>query len=47
MVSNPSPCLPARTGRAPEYRTCWEELPIEEEMVQVTLFLTESVGLSA
>ena len=47
MVSNPSPCLPARTGRAPEYRACWKELPIEEEMVQVTLLLDEITGLSA
>ena len=25
VVSNPTPCLPARTGRAPEPRACWEE----------------------
>ena len=47
MVSNPSPCLPARTGRAPEYRACWKELPIEEDMVQVTLLPNEIAGLSA
>ena len=47
MVSNPAPCLPARTGRALEYRACWEELPTEEEMVQVTLLLDEITGLSA
>jgi len=47
VVSNPAPCLPARTGRALEYRACWEELPTEEEMVQVTLLLDEITGLSA
>ena len=47
MVSNPAPCLPARTGRAPESRACWEELPTEEEMVQVMLLLSEIAGLSA
>ena len=47
MVSNPSPCLPAWTGRVPEYRACWEELPTEEEMVQLTLLLNEIAGLSA
>jgi len=26
---------------------CWEELPTEEEMVQVTLLLDEIAGLSA
>ena len=34
-------------GRAPEYRACWEELPTEEEMDQVTLLLNEITGLSA
>jgi hypothetical protein len=33
VVSNPTPCLPARIGRTPESRACWEELPTEEEMV--------------
>ena len=47
VVSNPAPCLPTQTGHAPEYRTCWEELPTEEEMVQVTLLLDEIAGLSA
>ena len=47
MVSNPAPCLPARTGRAPDSRACWEELPTEEEMVQVTLLIDEITGLSA
>jgi len=47
VVSNPAPCLPACTGRTPEYRACWEELPTEEEMVQVTLLLNEIVSLSA
>ena len=46
VVSNPAPCLPARTGHAPESRTFWEELPTEEEMVQVTLLLDEIAGLS-
>ena len=44
MVSNPAPCLPAHTGRAPESRACWEELPTEEEIVQVMLLLDEIVG---
>ena len=26
---------------------CWEELPTEEEMVQVTLLVNEIAGLSA
>ncbi|XP_039851804.1 uncharacterized protein LOC120710219 [Panicum virgatum] len=47
MVSNPAPCLPARTGRAPESRACWKELPTEEEMIQVNLLLDEIAGLSA
>ena len=47
MVSNPVPCLPTRTGRAPEYRACWKELLTEEEMAQVTLLLDEITGLSA
>ena len=47
MLSNPAPCLPARTNRAPEYRACWEELPTEEEMVQVMLLLDEITGMSA
>ena len=46
MVSNPAPCLPARTSHAPEYCACWEELPTEEEMVQVTLLLGEIASLS-
>ena len=47
MVSNPAPCLPIRIGRAPESRACWEELPTEEEMVQVNLLLNEIAGLLA
>ena len=47
MVSNPAPCLPARTGRAPESRACWEELWTEEEMIQVNLLLNEITSLSA
>ena len=46
MVSNPAPCLPARIGRAPESRACWEELPTEE-MVQVNLLLNEIANMSA
>jgi hypothetical protein len=46
VVSNPAPCLPARTGCAPESRACWEEPPTEE-MVQVNLLLNEIAGLSA
>jgi len=44
VVSNPAPCLPTRTGRAPEYRACWEELLIEKEMVQATILLNEIAG---
>ena len=47
VVPNPAPCLLAHTGRASEYRACWEELPSEEEMVQVTLLVDEIAGLSA
>ena len=47
VVSNPAPCLPTCTGRASEYSSCWEELPIEEEMVQATPLLNEITGLSA
>ena len=47
MVSNPPPYLPVRTGRVPEYRACWEELLIEEEMIQVTALLNEIANLSA
>ena len=32
VVSNPALCLPARTGRAPEYKVCWEVPPTTEEM---------------
>ena len=45
-MSNPAPCLPARTGRALEPCACWEEQPTEEEMVQVNLLLKEVAGLS-
>ena len=47
MVSNPAPCWPARTGHAPKYRACWEELLTEEEMVPVTLLLNEIASLLA
>ena len=47
VVSNPAPCLPARTGHAPEPRACCEEQLTEEEMVQVDLLLKEFTGLSA
>ena len=33
--------------RAPESRACWEELPTEEEMIQVNLLLNEIASLSA
>jgi len=46
VVSNPVPCLPARTGRAPEYKTCWEEPPTAEEMAQVESLLKEIADLS-
>ena len=32
VVLNPAPSLPARTGRAPEYKASWEEMPTVEEM---------------
>ena len=47
VVSDLAPYLLARTSRAPKYRACWKELPIEEEMVQVTLLPNEIAGLSA
>ena len=47
MLSNPASCLPARTGRTSEFRACWEQLPTEEEMIQVNLLLDEITGLSA
>ena len=47
VVSNPAPCLPARTGCAPEYKTCWEEPPTAEEMAQVESLLKEIADLSA
>ena len=43
VVSNPAPCLPDRTSRAPDPRVCWEEQPTEE-MVQVDLLLKEIAG---
>ena len=47
MVANPAPCLPARAGRAPEYKACWEEPPTIEEMEQVKCLLKEIADLSA
>ena len=47
MVSNPAPCLPARTDRAPEYKACWEEPPTTEDMAQVERLLMEITDLSA
>ena len=36
----------ARTGRAPEYKVCWEEPPTTEEMAQVERLLKEIADLS-
>ena len=47
MVTNPAPCLPARTSHAPEYKPCWEEPPATEEMAQVDRLLKEIADLSA
>ena len=47
VVANPLPCLPARTGRAPEYKAFWEEPPTSEEMAQVECLLNEIADLSA
>ena len=47
VVSNPAPCLPAHTGRAPEYKACCEEPPTTEEMAQVERLLKEIADLSA
>ena len=41
-----APCLPARTGRTPEYKACWEEPPTTEEMTQVMRLLKEITDLS-
>src|SRR6185312_9309331 len=46
VVANPAPCLPARSGRASEYKACWEEPPTTEEMAQVERLLEEITGLS-
>ena len=47
VVANPVPCLPACSGRAPEYKACWEEPPTTEEMAQVERLLEEIADLSA
>ena len=47
VVSNPAPCLPARTGRAPEYKACWEDPSTIEKMAQVERILKEIADLSA
>ena len=47
VVANPAPCLAVRTGRAPEYKACWEEPPTTEEMAQVERLLKEIADLSA
>ena len=47
VVANPVPCLPASTGRAPEYKVCWEEPPTTKEMVQLECLLKEIADLSA
>ena len=47
VVSNPAPRLPACSGRAPEYKVCWEEPPTSEEMAQVERLLKEITDLSA
>jgi len=47
LGANPAPSLSARTGRAPEYNVCWEEMPIEEEMVQVDRLLAEITELTS
>ena len=44
---NPAPCLSARSGRASEYKACWEEPPTTEVMVQVERLLKEIANLSA
>jgi len=36
-----------RSGHAPEYKAYWEELPSEEEMVQVDSLLMEIAELTA
>ena len=46
VVANPAPCLPTRTGHAPEYKACWEEPPTTEEMAQVERLLQEITDLS-
>ena len=43
----PGACLPARSGRALEYKACWEESPTSEEMAQVEYLLNEMADLSA
>ena len=47
VVSNPAPFLPARTGRAPDFKACWEEPPTTEEMAQVERLLKDIADLLA
>ena len=47
VVANPAPCLLVRTGRVPEYKACWEEPPITEDMEQVERLLKEIANLLA
>ena len=47
MVANPAPCLLARTGRALEYKTFWEEPPTTEDVAQVEHLLQEIADLLA
>jgi hypothetical protein len=46
VVANPAPSLPSLTGRASEYKTCYQEMSIRQEMVQVDRLLAEIAELT-
>jgi hypothetical protein len=45
VVANPAPRLPSRTGFPPVPNATWEEMPSDEEMVQVEVLLAELLEL--
>jgi hypothetical protein len=47
MVANPAPSLPPRIGYPLILNDKWEEMPSEDEMVQVTVLLVELTRLKA
>lgn len=47
VVVTPAPSVPPWTGLPPVLNEKWEEMPTEEEMVQVKILLAELVKLKA